>query len=175
MNTVAQKSAAGTKKGMVMISSYVQENPIVLKWFCCLLGVLIVVCGVVMFLQAVLSSSYAESDYRAVDGTQAIWIVLFGMVITIADAPSSLDKCCGIQAKLFRYANFIASITGKFFFYTYVGTIIIFRAPSEDNGGDAGLQWGFRIMGTVLILTAWLMVLIHCCNSERGETEKGSG
>mmetsp|Transcript_17546 Transcript_17546/g.40627 ORF Transcript_17546/g.40627 Transcript_17546/m.40627 type:complete len:173 (+) Transcript_17546:92-610(+) len=172
MNTVAQKSAAGTKKGMVMISSYVQENPVVLKWFCCFLGVLIAVCGVIMFLHAVLSSSYAKSDYRAVDGTQAIWIVLFGIVIMIADGPSSLDKCCGVQAKLFRYANFVATITGKFFFYTYVGTIVMFRAPNKDTGGDSGLQIGFWIVGAVLILTAWVMVFIHCCN-DRGE--KGTG
>lgn len=168
----AAKSAASqgvehAKTGLMEARRYAHQNPDgvrAMSFFIALALLVFSVLGVINVFDAL----FKPHQYLF-----ALYNVAFAAIIIIADGnPEWFTKYWDVQAKLFSYAAFLASQTGRAVFYFYVGSINLFMLPEN---------WLWKIiylgLGGALCFNGALMLmdsagLFCCCNRQQNNKEE---
>eukprot|EP00929_Paragymnodinium_shiwhaense_P074337 TRINITY_DN38030_c0_g2_i1.p1 TRINITY_DN38030_c0_g2~~TRINITY_DN38030_c0_g2_i1.p1 ORF type:complete len:210 (+),score=55.28 TRINITY_DN38030_c0_g2_i1:69-698(+) len=160
----ANQAMDATKHGIFEVKAYIQENPTSVKVFCFMTGLILIVFSLLgcfnIFGGIVAPRQYLTNVYN----------VIFGLIICICDGKESWMKSCfDVQSKLFQYAFFLATQTGRALFYLYVGTMTLLVLPDS-------WFWSllYIIIGGVLCLLAILMLIIQWCGGLCGCSKRYS-
>eukprot|EP00927_Polykrikos_kofoidii_P013347 TRINITY_DN15812_c0_g2_i1.p1 TRINITY_DN15812_c0_g2~~TRINITY_DN15812_c0_g2_i1.p1 ORF type:complete len:213 (+),score=47.26 TRINITY_DN15812_c0_g2_i1:218-856(+) len=154
----ATQASDSAKKSLSEIKAYIQENPTSVKVFCFLIGLTLIVFSILGCFN-LFAAAFEPREYLG-----NLYNVFFGLIICICDGKESWMKTCGdVQGKLFRYAFFLATQTGRALFYLYVGSMTLLTLP--DN-----VVWSliYVVIGGVLCILAFLMLVINWCGSYCG-------
>merc|ERR1712232_196662 len=148
-----QQAANKTLAGLTEIKGYIQENPTSVKVLCFFTGLVLMVFSS-LGLFNIFGAAFEPKQYLT-----NVYNVFFGFLICVCDGKESWMKSCfDIQEKVFRYAYFLATQTGRAIFYIYIGSMTLLVLP--DN-------WFWKviyiIIGGVLCLLAMLMLIINWC------------
>eukprot|EP00747_Dinoflagellata_sp_TGD_P117312 gnl/TRDRNA2_/TRDRNA2_172579_c6_seq4.p1 gnl/TRDRNA2_/TRDRNA2_172579_c6~~gnl/TRDRNA2_/TRDRNA2_172579_c6_seq4.p1 ORF type:complete len:207 (-),score=35.88 gnl/TRDRNA2_/TRDRNA2_172579_c6_seq4:482-1102(-) len=135
------------------LKAYIQENPASVKVMCFLVGLILIVFSIMgcfnLFGAAFKPKEYLGNVYNA----------CFGLIICICDGKESwMVALCDVQAKLFKYAYFLATQTGRALFYFYVGSMTILVLPDSTFW-----QIFYIVIGSLLCLLALLMLFLQWC------------
>lgn len=149
----AQQAASRAQSGISEIKAYITENPASVKVACFTIGLILIVFSILGCFN-LFDAAFEPKEYL-----NNLYNVFFGVIICICDGRESWMKACfNVQEKLFMYAYFLASQTGRAFFYFYVGSMTVLVLPDS---------WFWKVVyvciGGVLCLLALLMLFLDWC------------
>lgn len=120
---MATKGAAHARSGFIEIHAYVQESHFSVRilCFCVALALMISsVLGLLNIFQSPFQYLFAVSN------------IVFAGIIIIMDGKSEWFARCGdLQGRLFTWAAFLGTLSGRALFYFYVGFINLFILPES--------------------------------------------
>eukprot|EP00929_Paragymnodinium_shiwhaense_P110104 TRINITY_DN76809_c0_g1_i1.p1 TRINITY_DN76809_c0_g1~~TRINITY_DN76809_c0_g1_i1.p1 ORF type:complete len:175 (-),score=40.48 TRINITY_DN76809_c0_g1_i1:138-662(-) len=156
--------AQGAQRGLITISTVVQNNPACVKVFCCILGAALSFCSWLSILNVV-----AHVEWHPKEILQCIYVSVFGGVIVLCDIKEQwANQCFDIQKKFFQYFYFLATQTGRAMFYFYVGSITLLMLPESDIWRIV-----FVILGGLLCFMGLLLIALRycpsCCGPAQGQ------
>ncbi|CAK9043014.1 unnamed protein product [Durusdinium trenchii] len=153
----ARVAGEKAKHGFYEVKAYIVENPSSVKTLCFLIGLILMIFSILGVINPFGAFS-RPGEYLA-----NIYNVFFGVIICICDGKEDWMRACGdVQTKLFQRAFFLATPTGKAFFYFYVGSMTILMLPE-------GI-WSviYIILGSCLSLLALVMLFFQYCGGYCG-------
>eukprot|EP00429_Kryptoperidinium_foliaceum_P067385 CAMPEP_0176064076 /NCGR_PEP_ID=MMETSP0120_2-20121206/31958_1 /TAXON_ID=160619 /ORGANISM="Kryptoperidinium foliaceum, Strain CCMP 1326" /LENGTH=199 /DNA_ID=CAMNT_0017397649 /DNA_START=30 /DNA_END=629 /DNA_ORIENTATION=- len=160
----AKATANATSRSVVMLSTYVAQNPTSVKFICCLLGLALSVASVLSMFNLI-GNEEAHEKWDRSRTMQSAYIFFFGMVIVFCELREEwANKGCELQVKLFRYFYFLATQPGRAVFYFYVGSVSLLMWPESDLW-----KWIYLSLGGALCLLGAIMIGLRCLQCCRGE------
>jgi len=147
-----QQGATQAKAGFFEVRTYVQETNCGIRAYCFCIA-LVLFAASILGVFNVFNAAFNPYQYL-----WAVYNTLFAMVIIVMDGkPEWFTRCGNVQAKLYQYAAFLATWTGRALLYFYVGSVNLCMLPGA-------LTWKivYIAIGAALCSIACLMLLQGC-------------
>eukprot|EP00927_Polykrikos_kofoidii_P068523 TRINITY_DN63889_c0_g1_i1.p2 TRINITY_DN63889_c0_g1~~TRINITY_DN63889_c0_g1_i1.p2 ORF type:complete len:198 (+),score=23.55 TRINITY_DN63889_c0_g1_i1:77-595(+) len=150
----AASGAQAAGRGLIAISTAIQHNPSLVKVCCCFIGLALSVCSWLSILNVI-----GNTDWKPREILQSVFVSMFGIIIVLCDMKSEwANMACGAQKMIFKYCYFLATQTGRAFFYFYVGSITLFMLPQNPGWDVVYVCFG----GTLCFLGLIMLSLRFC-------------
>mmetsp|Transcript_69677 Transcript_69677/g.167243 ORF Transcript_69677/g.167243 Transcript_69677/m.167243 type:complete len:219 (-) Transcript_69677:129-785(-) len=152
----AQMAGRSAKAGFIEMKAFVMKDPNSIRVIAFITGFLLVLFSILwLALPGLFRSFNAPVD----DYIRNVWNIAFGLLIMIVEGKESwMDMFCNIQARVFHYAFFLATLGGRAVFYLFVGCMTLVEQPELD---DVGWQIVNFCIGMTFVLIAAAQLFLY--------------
>mmetsp|Transcript_58757 Transcript_58757/g.110065 ORF Transcript_58757/g.110065 Transcript_58757/m.110065 type:complete len:197 (-) Transcript_58757:84-674(-) len=159
----ARAAADRARTGFFEVQAYISENPASVKVLCFCIGLALMLLSLLGLINP-LGIAFQPKETLC-----NLYNFLFGVIICLCDGKESWVRSCGdLQGKLFQRAFFLATQTGRSFFYLYVGSTTLLLL----NG-----NWFWDminiVIGSGLCFLALVMLFMRWCGHHCGQGSYG--